>query len=288
VNLTRPEPTSQNYIRQALSGGHPTDDDASLDGYRAHMTESAVDRVVVITGGNSGIGRGTALYFRERGFKVVIIARTRTTLDETARELGDGCLAIQADIGVRTDVEAAVAEIVDTFGHVDVLINNAAIHSDSILTTMPLDEAERAFRAALDINLTGVFLMSMAIAPHLSRPGGRIICLSTIGAFRGGRRPGQMAYVASKSGVHGLIHCLARELSPEGITVNGIAPGFIETPMTEAWTDERKAVSVADILVGRAGTPDDIAACAFYLASPEASFISGEILNVNGGAYFVH
>jgi 3-oxoacyl-[acyl-carrier protein] reductase len=252
------------------------------------MTETAADRIVIVTGGNSGIGRGTALYFHDRGFKVAIIARTRETLDETAQELGDDCIAIQADIGVRQDVEAAVEQVVDKFGHVDVLINNAAVHSDSILTTMPLDEAEQAFRAAVDINLTGVFLMSMAVAPHLSRPGGRIICLSTIGAFRGGRRPGQMAYVASKCGVHGLIHCLARELSPQGITVNGIAPGFIETPMTEVWSDERKAESVADILVGRAGTPDDVAACAYYLASPEASFISGEILNVNGGAYFVH
>lgn len=244
-------------------------------------------KVLVVTGGNRGIGRGMALHFGKRGYRVAIIGRNAETLRSTAREIGARCLSFQADVAKREQVVAAVKGIVDAWGRIDVLINNAGADS-RILTTTPIEEAERNFRETIDVHLTGAFLMVMAAAPHLTRPGGRIINISSIGAFKGGRGAGAGAYVAAKNGLHGLIHSWARELSPQGITVNGIAPGFIETALTAQWSEERRKAALSDILVGRAGTPEDIAAAAFYLASPEASFVTGEILNVNGGAYFIH
>ena len=201
--------------------------------------------------------------------------------------LGASGRSFQADVSQREQVVAAVKGVVDAWGRIDVLVNNAG-NLSSILTTTPIERAERAFRETVEIHLLGAFLMVMAAAPHLTRPGGRIINISSIGAFRGGRAAGAPAYVAAKAGLHGLTHSLARELSPQGITVNGIAPGYIETPMTEPWPKAARDASLAEILVGRAGKPDDIAAAAWYLASPEASFVTGEILNVNGGALLVH
>ena len=244
-------------------------------------------RVVVITGGGSGIGRGIAQAFAAKGESVAIIGRTEATLRTTAGELGERAMWFVADVASPEQVQAAVAAVVARYGRIDVLVNNAALQR-RIVTTTPMAEAVRNWDEVIAANLTGSFLMIMAAAPHLTRPGGRIINMSSIGAFRGGRKPGGMAYVAAKSGVHALTHSVARELAPEGITVNCIAPGFILTPMTDAWTPEDRASETAASLVGRAGTPEDIAAAALYLASPEASFVTGEILNVNGGNLFVH
>ena len=245
------------------------------------------EKVLVVTGGNSGIGRGTARYFAQRGYRVAIIGRNKETLADTVKEIGPRCLSFQADVAKSAQVQAAVKGIVSAFGRIDVLLNNAGTTSH-VLTTMPIDEAERIFRETIDTHLLGAFLMVMAAAPHLTRPGGRIINISSIGAFRGGRAAGAPAYIAAKAGLHGLTHSLARELSPQGITVNGIAPGYIETPMTAPWPQAARDASLAEILVGRPGKPEDIAAAAWYLASPEASFVTGEILNVNGGALLVH
>jgi 3-oxoacyl-[acyl-carrier protein] reductase len=131
--------------------------------------------------------------------------------------------------------------------------------------------------------------MIMAVAPYLVRPGGRIINISSIAAFTGGSRAGSVAYAASKSGLLGLTYGFARELSPQGITVNAIAPGFIaNTGFTGAWSEERVQSIVSETPIGRAGHVNDIAAATLYLASPEASFVTGEVLNVNGGWLFGH
>lgn len=245
------------------------------------------DRVALVTGGNAGIGRGIAQRFIEAGYRVAIIARNQTTLDQTAKELGTSCRAFKADITRRDEVLAAVDAVVKAWGKIHVLVNNSGIQS-TIFTTTPIEEAERAFRETIDVNLTGPFLMTMAAAPHLVRPGGRIINISSIGAFLGGRTPGTPAYIASKNALNALTHSFARELGPQGITVNGIAPGLIETAMTAAWSEERRRQALVPIVMGRTGQPVDIAEAALYLASPEASFVTGEILNVNGGALFVH
>jgi 3-oxoacyl-[acyl-carrier protein] reductase len=192
----------------------------------------------------------------------------------------------QADVSQREQVVRAVEAIVSQFGAIDVLVNNAGVVV-RFTTSTPIEEAESAWDEQIDINLKGSFLMVMAVAPHLRRPGGRIINISSISAFNAGSRPGLLAYTASKAGLHGLTYGLARELSGEGITVNAIAPGYIaDTEQTAGWPEEHVQRVVAGTPVNRAGQPDDIAAAALYLASPAASFVTGEILNVNGGWAF--
>ncbi len=152
---------------------------------------------------------------------------------------------------------------------------------------MPLEEAERAWDAVQNANLKGSLLTTVAAAPHMPRPGGRIIYISSIAAFTGGSRAGSAAYAATKAGVLGLMHGFARELSPQGITVNAISPGFIaNTGFTGSWPEERVRGIVEQIPVGRAGHAEDIASATLYLASPQASFITGEVLHVNGGWLF--
>jgi 3-oxoacyl-[acyl-carrier protein] reductase len=243
-------------------------------------------RNIIITGGNSGIGRAIAARFVGSGEHVAIIGRNSDTLRSTAESLGSDVIWQQADVSQREQVQAAVASIVEHWGQIDVLVN-AAGFVRGVDTTMPLDEAEREWDAVIAANLKGSFLMAMAVAPHLTRPGGRIISISSIAAYSGGRRAGTIAYAASKAGLHGMTMGLARELSPEGITVNAIAPGFIgETGFTGMYTAESVNGIVAQTPVGRAGRAEDIAAAVGYLASPEASFVTGEVLQVNGGWLF--
>ena len=145
----------------------------------------------------------------------------------------------------------------------------------------------RRVHSVIDINLKGSLLMAVATAPHLNRPGGRIINISSIAAFNGGNPIATTGYAAAKAGLHGLTYGLARELSPQGITVNAIAPGFIaDTGVTGRWSEERIESIISDTPVGRPGQPEDVAAAALYLASREASFVTGEIMNVNGGRMF--
>jgi 3-oxoacyl-[acyl-carrier protein] reductase len=243
-------------------------------------------RVVIVTGGSTGIGRAIASAFVNAGDHVVIIGRRLDTLQMAANDIGASYQ--QADVSQRQQVITAVQNILDQYGTIDVLINNAGF-VQGVLTTMPIEEAEQAWDDQINTNLKGAFLMSIAAAPHLRRPGGRIINISSIAAFTGGSRAGSTGYAASKAGLHGLTYGLARELSSQGITVNAIAPGFIaHTEFTGGWSDERVAGIVAQTPAGRPGSPDDIAASALYLASPAASFVTGQILNVNGGWLFGH
>jgi 3-oxoacyl-[acyl-carrier protein] reductase len=252
------------------------------------MMELHRQRTIIVTGGNSGMGRAIAKAFANREEHVAIIGRNVESLRRVATELGPNAMWLQADVSSRNEVAEAVSAVVGAFGNIDVLVNAAGFVLGAT-TDMPLDEAERMWDAVIDTNLKGSFLMAVAVGPHLTRPGGRIINISSIAAFTGGSRAGSMAYAAAKAGIHGLTYGLARELSPQGITVNAIAPGFVaNTGFTGDWSEERVSGIIAETPVGRGGHVDDIAAAVLYLASPEASFVTGEVLSVNGGWIFGH
>jgi 3-oxoacyl-[acyl-carrier protein] reductase len=246
----------------------------------------SMNRTVVITGGGSGIGQAMAEAFARVGDRVVILGRREERLRAVAQSLGPAVCWQRVDVSQRDSIAAGAAAIADRFGRIDVLVNNAGFVL-GITTQTPLAEAERLWDEVVDANLKGAFLMAAAVTPHLPRPGGRIINVSSIAAFTGGSRPGAVAYAAAKSGLIGLTYALARELSPQGITVNAVAPGFVAgTEFTGQWPEERVRAIVAETPAGRAGRPEDIAAAVLYLASPQASFVTGEVLHVNGGWLF--
>jgi len=246
---------------------------------------------VVITGGARGIGAGAAASFAADGAAVGLIGRDQERLAQTADRLtqsgpaGTRIVWRAADVGDRAQIAAAVGEICADLGGLDVLVNNAGqarwVHADS-----PLETAERYWDEVMAVNLKGAFLTSLAAIPHLTRPGGRIINLSSVTAFLGGHG-GSIAYATSKAGLHGLTYALVRELSQDGITVNAVAPGFIEdTDFNSDFPAAARAEVIGETPLGRTGSVADVVAAVRYLASPEASFVTGEILHVNGGRVF--
>ncbi len=242
--------------------------------------------VVVVTGGGSGIGRAIAAAFARNGSQVVIIGRREETLRATARALGASCQWQRADVSQPDQVDAAVQAIVARFGRIDVLVNNAGF-SHGVTPDMSLEQAATIWDEELDTNLKGAFLMALAATPYLRRPGGRIINISSDGAFTGAGGLRTIGYASAKAGLLGLTRVLAREYSSQGITANVIAPGFIAGTEATGRLPEQVVQSIASQLpVGRPGHVDDIAAAALFLASPEAGFITGEVLNVNGGRVF--
>lgn len=241
---------------------------------------------IVVTGGGSGIGKEVALQLASQGAEVVIISRTEEQLQKVAETHPDQLFPVAADVSRREDVERVMGEVNKRFSTIDVLIN-AAGSVRGVSTRDSLTDAEENWQQDIGNNLTTSFFMSLACAPLLTRPGGRIINISSIAAFTGGRRAGAMSYAAAKSGLIGLTFGLARELSPEGITANVIAPGLIaDTDFTGHWPQEAIDSIVAQTPVGRPGHVRDVAAAIQFLASDESSFITGEVLHVNGGWIF--
>jgi 3-oxoacyl-[acyl-carrier protein] reductase len=224
--------------------------------------------------------------FGRNAAQVVIMGRREDALREAAQAIGSQCSWQRADVSQREQVARAVHAIVRQFGKIDVLINNAG-ESRGITADMSLEQAEAVWDQELATNLKGAFLMALAVMPHLARPGGRIINISSDGALTGGPGLRTIGYVSAKAGLLGLTRALAREYSSQGITVNTIAPGFIADTGATARVPEGIVQSIAAQLpVGRPGHVNDVAAAALFLASPDAGFITGELLNVNGGRHF--
>ncbi|GAB3775096.1 beta-ketoacyl-ACP reductase [Spirosoma horti] len=238
------------------------------------------DKVAIITGAARGIGQATADLFCREGATVVIwdvLAEGETTA-QTLRDQGFRCDFRHVSTTDVAGIEAAARAVYDQYGRIDILINNAGITRDKTLLKMSFDE----WQQVIDVNLTGVFTCTKIIAPYMvEQKYGRIICTSSINGVHGAF--GQTNYAAAKAGIIGMVRSWSKELGPKGITANAVAPGFIQTAMTDAMPDEVRNQAVVTIPVRRIGKPEDIANAYLFLASDEASFVNGHVLAVNGG-----
>jgi 3-oxoacyl-[acyl-carrier protein] reductase len=241
------------------------------------------DKVALITGASQGIGRDTALALAEAGAKVAVAARSEEKLTALVSEMeskGASALAIKMDVADAEQVKAGFKQVLEKFGRLDILVNNAAITRDGLAMRMKPDDWE----AVLKTNLTGAHLcIQQALATMMRARAGRIINISSVVAQSG--NAGQANYVAAKAGLIGLTKAIAIEIASRNVTVNAIAPGFIETPMTDVLPDKVKEELKTRIPLGRMGSPRDVAAAVVFLASDEAAYITGHVLNVNGGMH---
>lgn len=234
-------------------------------------------KTVLITGGSRGIGRSMVEAFANAGYAV---AFTYKNSENEAKSLAEstGTLAICADSAVEADVSSAVSQTIEQFGKIDCLINNSGISSFSLFTDLTLEE----WNNTLAVNLTGAFLYSRAVAKDMiSRKSGRIINITSMWGIVGSSC--EVHYSASKAGLIGMTKAMAKELGPSGITVNAIAPGLIETDMNKSLSEDDIAEVIDATPVMKIGVPSDVAKAALFLASDEASFITGDVINVSGG-----
>jgi 3-oxoacyl-[acyl-carrier protein] reductase len=244
---------------------------------------SLKDKVALVTGASQGIGRSTALALAEAGAKVAVAARSTDKLASLVSEMeaagGEG-LAVTMDVADAAQIKAGFQQVLGKFGRLDILVNNAAITRDTLALRMKLEDWE----AVLRTNLTGAHLcIQQALGAMLKQRSGRIINLSSVVAETG--NAGQANYVASKAGLIGLTRAIAVEVASRSITVNAVAPGFIETPMTDPLSQELKDKMKAMIPLGRFGLDREIATAIVFLASDEAGYITGQVLEVNGGMH---
>jgi 3-oxoacyl-[acyl-carrier protein] reductase len=240
-------------------------------------------RVSLVTGASRGIGRAIALELARRGSSLIIAARQGATLEEVAAECraaGAQVQAIAIDIGDGASVKAGVERALAGAGRLDHLVNNAGVTGDGLLLRMKREEWDRV----VTINLTGAFEMTRAILPAMIRARyGRIVNISSVVGLMG--NAGQANYCAAKAGLIGLTKSLAREVASRQITVNAVAPGFIETDMTRAIAAPAREAMIGRIPLERLGTPDDVAAGVAFLLGPGGAYITGEVLNISGGLY---
>jgi 3-oxoacyl-[acyl-carrier protein] reductase len=233
------------------------------------------NRTALVTGASRGIGLACARALAESGARVVLAARDRAKLEEASAAI-PGSTWVEIDLASADSIKAAFA----TAGKVDILVNNAAITKDGLALRMKKDDWD----AVIATNLTGAFLaIQQVLHPMMKERWGRIINISSVVAEAG--NPGQANYVASKAGLIGLTKSLAQEMASRNITINAIAPGFIDTDMTAALSPEIKENMLSHIPLKRFGKPEDVAAAVKFLASEEAGYITGHVLNVNGGMY---
>jgi len=244
---------------------------------------SLQDRVALVTGASQGIGRATSLALASAGAKVAAAARNVEKLAAVVAKIaaaGGEALALSMDVADAERVKAGFKQTLERFGKLDILVNNAAITRDGLAVRMKPDDWE----AVLRTNLTGAHLcMQQALGAMLRQRYGRIINVTSVVARTG--NAGQANYVAAKAGLIGLTKAIAVEVASRNITVNAVAPGFIATPMTEPLPQKVKDETVARIPLGRMGTDAEVAAAIVFLASEEAGYITGHVLDVNGGIY---
>jgi 3-oxoacyl-[acyl-carrier protein] reductase len=238
------------------------------------------EKVALVTGASRGIGKATALALAAEGAKVVVnYARSGGAADEVVKEItaaGGEAIALQADVSQAEEVDNLVKQTIDKFGRIDILVNNAGITRDTLLLRMKLEE----WQAVIDLNLTGVFLCTKAVSKiMLKQRSGRIISITSVAGQMG--NPGQANYSAAKAGVIGFTKTVAKELASRGVTVNAVAPGFIETDMTENLKSEE---IIQFIPLSRYGKPEEVAGTIRFLAAdPAAAYITGQVFNVDGG-----
>lgn len=245
------------------------------------------DKVVLVTGGAAGIGKATALRFAEEGAKVVICDVNETAGQQTVKELGEGAAFYKVNVANREEAQKWIDDVAAKFGRIDVLVNNAGVLRDGQLVKFKEGQligqmSEQDFDLVISINLKGVFNCTQAVAPVMIRQGGGVILNATSVVGLDGNF-GQTNYVATKSGVIGMTKVWARELGRYGIRVNAVAPGFTATEMITAMPDKVLDGMKARTPLGRLGEPRDIANAYLFLASDDASFITGDILRVDGG-----
>jgi len=240
-------------------------------------------KVAIVTGASRGIGFAVAEGLAKAGYNLAICATREATVNASAdklRALGAQVLPVVVDVTDGEAVKTFVQAVVKEFGRLDVLVNNAGITKDGLAMRMKADD----WQAVIDTNLSSVFYASQAaLKPMMKARSGRIINISSVVASMG--NPGQLNYCASKGGIDAMTRSLAHEVGSRGITVNAIAPGFIATAMTDELGDDAKANLESRIPLGRLGKPEDIAASVVFLAGEGGSYISGQVLHVNGGMY---
>jgi 3-oxoacyl-[acyl-carrier protein] reductase len=237
------------------------------------------NKTALVTGASRGIGLACARALAESGARVVLAARDRARLEEASAQIPNSTW-VELDLSSPDSIKAAFAQAVTGAGRIDILVNNAAITKDGLALRMKKDDWD----AVLATNLTGAFLaIQQVLQGMMKERWGRIINISSIVGETG--NPGQANYVASKAGLVGLTKSLAQEMASRNITVNAIAPGFIETDMTAKLSDDLKSTMLAHIPLKRFGKAEDVAAAVRFLASDEAGYITGHVLDVNGGMY---
>ena len=241
------------------------------------------NRTAFITGASRGIGRACAVALAAAGARVALAARNAAQLEELAGQLrseGREAFAIAVDMASSDSIREAIRETAKDFGPIAILVNNAAITKDGLAMRMKKEDWD----SVIGVNLTGAFVAIQQVLPAMMRERwGRIVNISSVVGEMG--NPGQANYVASKAGLIGLTKAIAQEMGSRNITVNAVAPGFIETDMTAGLSDERKDNMIGHVALKRIGRPEDVAAAVRFLASEEAAYITGHVLDVNGGLY---
>ncbi len=240
-------------------------------------------QTALVTGGSQGIGRATALVLARLGADVAVMARSLDKCEMVAEEIrqtGRRGLAVKGDISSHVEVKAAVEKVAAELGPIGILVNNAAVTRDGLLLRMKLDD----WQSVIDTNLTGVFLLTQQVLPMMTKARrGRIINLTSVVAQSG--NIGQVNYISAKSGIIGFTKAVAREYASRNITVNAVSPGFIETPMTAVLNEAARNAMLEQIPLKRPGSDFDVANTVAFLASDEAGYITGHVLDVNGGLY---